>query len=815
MHALRLALRALRAAPAVSLTVGVTLALGIGANTAIFSVINALMLRTLPVVEPGRLVTISSDFALARGFKSGAGWNHEMWTRLQRLPSLPFAGAILWSQPTVNLAAAGERQPARALLVSGSFFPVLGLRPHIGRLLTPADDARGGGRDGAVAVISHRLWRMRFDGSPQAVGSTLPIEGVPFTIVGVTAPEFLGLEAGQGFDVAIPLGTEPLIFPGRASIDQPRSFTFGVIVRLAPQHSLAQATAILQSIQPHVLGVTPERLADVSPGFLREPFVAVPAPTGTSDFSRLRTQYLGPLVALQILVALLLIMACLNVAVVLLARATARRYETAVRLALGATRRQLLPQLLMEHVLLAMAGATAGLPLAWWGSRALVSQLSHADAEVLLNLTPDWRVLLFTTAVALATAIVFGLSPVVRTAAAAPLAALRTQHHSDAVSPAGLRLTDVSIAAQLALSLVIIVAAGLLVRTFTRVATTPLGFEPERVLVATIDTAKAAIDPRARLSLYERLADGVRAVPNVAHASVSMDTPLSRVIPPPLMLQAQRLEVVVGPDWFATFGTPVVAGRAFNAGDTAQSPRVAVVNQAYARTFFVGDEALGQVVDGRTIVGVAADALFLTVRAGVRPLLFVPLAQSAGIGAPGRTAVSLSVRAAGVTAGSLTKSVATALTAIDPNLTFTFREMEHYVAASVAQERLVARLAGTFGGLALVLAGLGIYGVTTYAVTRRRHEIGIRMALGARPAHIVRLVTARTLAIAATGVALGLAAAIAGTHYLQALLFEITALDTATFAGVIVLLFLAGATAAAVPARRAAAIDPSTTLRSN
>jgi predicted permease len=419
-----MAIRALRATPVVTAVVVLALALGIGANAAIFSVVNSLLLRTLPVPEPGRLATISSDYALAHGFKAGVGWNYEMWTRLQQIPS-PFDGTLLWSQPTLNMARSGEKEPARTLLVSGSFFSTLGVQPRIGRLLTVEDDVRGGGTDGPVAVISHRLWLERFGGSVDTVGRSLTLDGTAFTIVGVTPPEFLGIEVGQAFDVAIPLGTEPLILGRRSSIDERRSFTFAVLIRLKPGQSLDAATAALRSIQPAVLGVAPDRMADVLPSFLKEPFVAVAAPTGTSDFSRLRMQYERPLLTLQVLVSLVLLIACVNVACVLLARAGARRHEMAVRIALGATRRQLVPQLLIESVLMAGGGATFGLLLAWWGSRALVSQLSRFDAPVTFNLTPDWRVLGFTTAIALVTALLFGTAPAFRATHVQPLSALR------------------------------------------------------------------------------------------------------------------------------------------------------------------------------------------------------------------------------------------------------------------------------------------------------------------------------------------------------------------------------------------------------
>ena len=811
MQALRMAIRALRATPVVSLVVIATLGLGIGANTAIFTVVNSLLLRTLPVPAPDHLVTVSSDYALAHGFKSGVGWNYQMWKRLQTMPPL-FEGVLLWSQPTFNFARGGEREPARALLVSGSFFSTLGIQARVGRLLTVEDDIKGGGKDGPVVVISHRLWQERFGGSPETIGASLTLDGAPFTIIGVTPPEFLGIEVGQAFDVAVPLETEPLILGPRSSIGEPRSFTFVLLARLKPDQSLDAATAALRSIQPAVLGVTPDRMADVLPSFLKEPFVAVPAPTGTSDFSRLRVQYERPILTLLVLVGLVLLIACVNVASVLLARATARRHEIAVRLALGATRRQLIPQLMVESVLLAMGGATVGLLLAAWGSRGLVAQLSRLDTEVLFNLTPDWRVLGFTGVMTLATAVLFGMAPALRATSVLPVSALRGPGGSRAES-AG-RLTSGLIVVQIALSLTLVVAAGLFIRTFGRLLSVPLGFDSDRVLIATVDTARAHVDAAARLPYYQRLAEAVGRVPGVAKAAASTNTPLSRASQAPLLFKAERVRNAVGPGWFATYGTRFLAGRDFSDQDSASGPLVAIVNQAFARKFFPDKNPLGLLIEARTIVGIVDDAVFATVRNGVRPTLYTPLAQSGGSGPPGRTDVAISIRIAAGPAAPLTRSVSAALTAVDPGLAFSFRPLQEFVDASVSQERILSGLAGLFGGLALLLTGLGLYGVTAYAVNRRQYEIGIRMALGARHAHVLTLVLGRSVAITGVGLILGLAAAATATRYLEALLFGVVPLDPLTFAVVAVVLAGVATTAALIPALRATRIDPLVALRS-
>jgi predicted permease len=361
--------------------------------------------------------------------------------------------------------------------------------------------------------------------------------------------------------------------------------------------------------------------------------------------------------------------------------------------------------------------------------------------------------------------------------------------------------------------MILVVAAGLFVRTFGRLLSVPLGFDSGRVLVATIDTARAKIDAADRLSFYQRLAEAVSGVPGVAHAAASMDTPLGRARQAPVLLKAERVESVVGPGWFETLGTPFLAGRDFSAQDSAAAPRTVVVNQALARKFFPGKNVLGEVTEGRTIVGIVGDAVFATVRGGTRPTVYVPLAQSAGKGMPGRTEVHISVRSAAGPPRLLTKQVSAALNAVDPGLAFSFKTLQEDVDASVSQERLVAELAGLFGGLALLLTGLGLYGVTSYTVSRRQVEIGIRMALGAQSAHVIGLVLFRSLAITVAGLSLGLAGSVATTRYLEAMLFGIVPLDRPTFVVVAAVLAVVAATAAAIPARWATRIDPLVALR--
>jgi putative ABC transport system permease protein len=368
----RLAIRSLCAAPVVTFGAVATLALGLGAITAMFSMVNAVMLRPLPVKDPQRLVTITSNTALKFGFQAGAGWNYRMWDQLRQRREV-FDGAFAWIVQSVDLGSGGEMQPASAVFATGDLFATLGVPAVLGRTFTSADDVRGGGPDGPVVVISDDLWQRRFNRTPAVIGTRLALEGIPFTIIGVTPTRFFGVDVGQAFDLALPLGAEPLIHGSRALIDTERALLLTVMLRLAPRQSIAQATAALRAMQPEIIGASP-------PPFLKEPFLVVPAARGISDRSGLRQKYDTPLLAITIVAALVLLIVCVNVANLLLARTAARRHELSVRLALGAPRLHLARQFLVEGLTLGTVAAALGLALAVWTTRALVTQL-QASAD--------------------------------------------------------------------------------------------------------------------------------------------------------------------------------------------------------------------------------------------------------------------------------------------------------------------------------------------------------------------------------------------------------------------------------------------------
>jgi predicted permease len=806
------ALRSLWRSPGFAAIAILTLALAVGANTAIFTVVNALLLRALPVQEPHQLATISSDYAISRGFKAGLGWSRPMWDAFAARADA-FAGAFVWSPDRFNLSrGGGEVQPVDVLHASAGFFSTLGVRPLAGRVFTPADDVAGGGADGPVAVISYRMWQRHFGGDPAAIGSALVLEGVRFAIVGITPPEFRGLEIGQGFDAVIPLATEPLLRrDGKSRFD---NFLLIVMLRLKPEQSLESGTAIVRAIQPHLPGY------GKGPKFVHEPFTLLPAAEGTSGYGGtgrgLRQSYQRPLVTILVLVGLVLLVACVNVANLLLARATAARYDLSLRAALGGSRWRLARLMLAESFVLAGMGALVGPLCAAWGSRALVAQLATADSGISLDLSFDWRVLGFTAAASTLTAMIFGAAPAIRAARAAPVEAIKEKSTTASVHVPGsvrVAITDVLVVVQLALSIVLVVAAGLLVSTFVRMMRAPLGFDGSRVLIATVDTARAHQDDRTRREFVQRLVDAVSAAPGVANAAASTMTPLSPATKSPILNEPGRvISYAVTPEYFKTYGTALRSGREFTRADTAQSQPVAIINEAYVRRFFPDRTALGEMADKRLIVGVATDAVFSSVRGGMRPAVYVPFSQ-AEIGPPGRTAFSVSIQSSDGRASTAAPAVAAALIHVHSRVTFSFHNLSDDVRETMVIERLVAVLSSFFGAATLVLGGLGLYGVSAYAVERRRREIGIRMALGAVKRDILLMVLGRSLVLSAVGLTLGLAGAALTTRYLSSLLFEVTPLHPATFAAVSALFALVAAMAALVPARRATRVEPLTAMR--
>ena len=801
--------RALTATPLVSAVAIVSLGLGIGANTAMFSVADALILRPLPVADPGQLVLLRSEA------DRRTAWTNPIWEEIRNRPEL-FPGAFATSNTRFNVSPSGESHLVDGLWASGNTFDVLGVHAAIGRMFTAADDRPGGGVDGPVAVISHALWQRRFGGSPDAIGQTLTIERVAFTIVGVAPPAFFGVEAGKTFDVALPIGTATLIqSPG--ALRQRSWWWLRIMMRLAPEESPEAATTLLRGLQPSIRAAT---LPDdwhpwTLPQYLRDPFRLELASSGDPA---LRTKYQRPLITIAVVVVLMLLIACANLANLLLARAAARRRELTVRIALGASRLRIFQQLLSESLLLAAAGALLGLALAQWTSRVLIRMLSTPANTVALDLPLDWRVLSFAALAALVTAVLFGTAPALRGARQQPNDALKAhtrtmvgEHHG---GPAQILLV-----VQVALSLVLVVTALLFVRTFASLTSVKRGFDDRRLLVASVSFPPARIPVEERRGLFSQLLESARAIPGVATAALSNGIPLNgtmwnNVIELPDGPDLPPLERLthfnmVSPGWFHTYGTRLVAGRDFRSSDTADSLPVAIVNEAFARRFTAGRNPIGVRVRHpgnvvREVVGYVEDVTYTSLRDPAPPALYICYGQQRQLS----TSATLTLRAASDSPALLVKPLVDAVRTVNGNLVVSLRPLSDNVRGALSQERLVAVLSAFFGALALLLAAIGLYGVTSYSVNRRQSEIAVRIALGSTRRAVIVLMLRRASFLVCVGLAAGTGASLWTSRFIAPLLFGLQPRDPVTVIGAAAVLAAVALLAASLPAYLASRIDP-------
>ena len=806
------ATRALRSAPVVTIAAILSLSLGIGANTALFSIVNGLILKPLPVHEPERLALLAGD-----------GWTNPIWEHIRDHDASRFDGVAAWANGSFDLAESGESEIVDGVYASGGFFATLGVPPQIGRVFSTADDVRGGGPDGPVVVISHGLWQRRFGGTQAIVGQRLTVNRLPFTVIGVAPRQFFGPEVGRTADVYLPISAEALIRGAESRLDDRSAWWLEILVRRHREQTIEAATTTLNAARAEI------RAATLPARFLNQPS----APYLSTDFtledarageSALRSRFASPLVIITIIVAGVLLIACANVANLLLVRGTARRQEMSLRLALGASRADIARQLLAEAILLCAAGTAIGLVIAHWGGALLVHQLESSVSAITLDLSMDWRVAGLTAGIAIATTVLFALAPV------AGLVGLQP-HHALGQSGRGVvgdrhpGLRNGLVVVQVAVSLVLVVAAGLFVRTFHGLATTPLGIEPANLLIVTVDASRSAVAQGSLPALYQRTADASATASGVRRASSSLVTPLSgrgwnsRVgmpdgsEPPRDRMTFQN---AVGPNWFATYGMRILSGRDLSAHDSKGAPPVAVVNETFVRRFLgdasplgarvtVGQAPLTQTVE---IVGVVNDAVYRSARRGVVPTMYHPLEQAGTLNQS--FAVTIDVpgnRAAAVS------SLREVLRQVDPALAFSVRDYSDVVRAAIAQERLVAILAGFFGGLALLLAGIGLYGVTSYSVSRRTAELAVRLALGAGARNVVRLVLRNVAIVVGCGAAIGIVLSWWASKFVTTLLFGVEARDPITLGSAVAVLILVALVAGGVPARRATRLDPNAVLR--
>jgi predicted permease len=810
---LRYALRGMRRSPGFSMTAVLSLALGIGANTAIFSLIDAVLLRWLPVHDPQGLTQLivqrpvvepleSFSYPLVRALAD----HREVFASLCGFSSYRFA---------VRLGDAVESTSGAA--VSGGYYTTLGLQPAAGRLLTESDD-----RPGAVpaAVISDGYWQRRFGRSPDAVGRQIVLERKLVTIVGVSPADFNGANVGETADITLTLSVLPQIRPDREYELDAGSRWLRILARLQPGISRERANARLAVIWRSMgeLAIPAGMPADVRRRMEQSTLAAIPGGTGWTD---LRRQFRRPLMVLMAVVGLLLLIACANVANLLLARAAARQREIAVRLAIGASRARIVRQLLTEGLLLSIFGALGGVLLAWAGSRVLVNLLSSGQLRgIVLDVEPDWMVLAFTAAIACATGILFGLAPAFRGTAAGPAGALRER-----IAIARSRLAPLLVTVQVSLALLLLIAGGLFMRTLWNLHGVDAGFRGNGVLVANADGGREGYRGLTLATFYEGLQQNVEPLPGMQSVSYSLITPLAgggisqdiSINGRPVSQQQTHFNWI-SRRYFETLGTPVVMGREFTARDTTGSPRVAIVNRAFARRYLAAGSELGQrlAVGSRQpvefeIVGVVTDSIYETLREAAPPTVYCPVFQRAGVVTAAFGAV-FEARAMGSLAQAA-ESLRTTLQKALPGSPVEVHALNEQVERALVRERLMASLASCFGVLGLVLAAVGLYGLLTFAVARRTNEIGIRLALGAERRDVLWMVMRHVLVLLFLGVAIGLPVAWGASNFVSSMLFGVKGTDPLTIGAALLALTAAGLAAGFLPAWRASRVDPMIALR--
>ena len=842
---LRYALRMLWRNPSFSAVVIVILALGIGANTALFSLVNAALLKSLPVRDPDQLVLLSFVADAAKepylgydgndsekgGEIEGTSFLYSTFEQLREHHEGLSAVAGFARIEQLDVVVSGHAEIASGQYVSGNYYAMLGVPAGRGRLFTDADDNPGAP---AGAVITWQYWQRRFGGDPRAIGMAVTIDNLPFTIIGVTPPGFVGTgQMGQPADVSIPLALEALLDAPRPMLRQPAEWWVILMGRLLPGITREQAQARLT---PTFQQSTTESLKLASVGWKNKPttlgaadYPGVHVGPGAQGEMNARSRYRLPLIVLTIVVGLVLLIACINVASLLLARSAARQQEIAMRFALGARRSRVVRQLLTESLLLSSIAGGMGLLLAYWGKALLAGWAPWGNGKI----TPpvDERVLEFTLALTVLTGILFGIAPALRSTSSAFVSGLKRTSGATARSRKSLTGSTL-LAAQVAISLVLVIAAGLFLRTLHNLNSVNLGFDRDNLLLFRVKPQTNGYDAPRTEQLYGRMLERLRAAPGVRGVALSRH---------PLLAQSQRASTIViqgktkegdsvqvnivSPSFFATMRIPVLAGRSLSENDTGASPKVAVVNEMFVRKYFPGESPVGQrfslprgvrgqpgfqEVDWQ-IVGVSSDTKYTDVRSEVHPTIFQSYRQEPTLQS------NFEVRFSG-DEGVAAQAIRDAVHDVDASLPiFDVRTQIEQADESTAQERLFARLSSSMSLLALLLAAIGLYGTMSYAVVRRTQEIGIRMALGAQQGDVLWMVLRETLMLVLVGVVVGVPLALSASHaarsVMASLLFGVKANDPATM--VIAVLVLGGVAllAGLLPAWRAAKTDPMVALR--
>jgi predicted permease len=868
---LRYGLRMLAKRPGFAAVAVITLALGIGANTAIFSLVNAVMLRNLPVTDPGQLVLLADDPGESMSVNEPTpgepvSIQSGQWTLFSyplyldlRDQNRFFGGVCAFQTPedtlTVRMEGLGRGAAvdvAQGKLVSGNFFSVLGVHAALGRTLTPDDD-----RPGAppVAVVSFNYWQNKLGGNPAVVGRAVDINGVPMTLVGVKPRGFFGVRTqADSEDFWMPLSLRPrlalTVMPEVASLlTSPDVYWLNMMGRLKPGVSRSQANAAVNlRLREYLTARVGSKMTATVRQQIQHAYISL-APGGRG-LSKMRFEYSEPLDILLAIVALVLLIACANVVNLLLSRGTARQKEMGMRLALGATRGRLVRQMLVESALLAIFGGLAGALLASWGVRVLVSLVA---AKIPLNVKPDLAVLAFTVGVSLITVILSGLAPALKSTRVELVPALKS---GSAESPAfgdsaafrrlstktrrpakaaGLRYLGLGkslVVFQIAVSILLLIGAGLLIRSLVNLENQNLGFSPEHVLLVNLDPELAGYKPNQLPGLFHELLDRIRALPGVRSASVGETSPMSgsqmgadvsaEGQPRPGGKNTAQL-VPVGPEYFETEGMRIIAGRAISARDTAASAPVAVVNQTFARHFLSKEDPIGRrfslgsefKAPGFEIVGVVEDAKYADAGEEAPSMFFLSAYQPVAgeVGSMLAYVNEIEVRAQG-NPGGVTEEARRAIHGVDSNLPITgVKTLTEQVSDSLGQQRAISELTSFFGLLGLVLACVGLYGIMAYNVARRTNEIGIRMALGAQRRDVLWMVLRDTLSLVAAGIAIGVPVGFAAARLIANQLYGVKPADPLTIVVAVLAMAGIGILAGYLPARRASRVDPMVALR--
>jgi predicted permease len=840
MKDIRYALRQFANAPVFTVTAVLTLALGIGATTAIFTLVHAVLLNSLPVAKPSELYRVGDveNCCVNGGLQDN--WSLFSYDKYKMFrdntPGFVELAAFQAGHDLIGVRRAGTSEAARSMrseFVSGNYFAMFGIGAYAGRVLTPEDDRKGAP---PVTVISYRAWQAKFGGDPSIVGGSLTLNGQPFTVAGIAPPAFFGDRLTDPAAFWIPIADEPLIDGPGAIVDFPQQDWLDVIGRMAPGADPKQIGAHMQvELQQWLLSP----IAQLQPGerdaVAKQTLRLAPGGAGIQE---LRDKYLSSLHLLMWISALVLTIACANVANLMLVRATTRKLQTSIRAALGAPPSRQIRQVLTESVVLAVLGGVVGVAIAFGGTH-LILRLAFPETEVAIHASPSLPVLAFTFAVSLLTGILFGVAPAWITANAAPADALRGAGRSTGGSGGWPQKSLV--VAQAALSLVLLSAAGLLTLSLLNMQGQRFGFETPNRYIAHIDPQMAGYKPAQMQSLFRQLHDSLAAIPGISQVSFALYTPMEgdnwgetvyiegQAPPPPDSNENNASWLRVSAGYFETLGTKIIQGRSISDQDTPTSQRVAVVNETFAKKFFKNESPLGhhfgyidmQHADSYEIVGVTEDTQYREPTRKIPPMFFLPETQGMAFDNPRFTAFedrnhvlnAIALRTLGKVPG-LEAQVRHALAGVNPDLAaIDFKSFGEQVDNNFSQQKMIAKLTSLFGLLALVLASVGLYGVTAYSVERRTNEIGIRMALGAGRLSVLKLVLQGALLQMGIALAIGVPVTIAAGRAMATELFGVKPYDPKILLLTTAALALAAFLAAVIPARRAAALDPMRALR--